>query len=85
MHMKLEKPIVEIQQCPAELFQYLKTTFVDNTNWNNEDLLTKEEAFYDQAYRYEAITKYFNEESFFFSKLPQLKILHLKLNLIQIF
>lgn len=68
--MKLEKPIVEIQQCPAELFQYLKTTFVDNTNWNNEDLLTKEEAFYDQAYRYEAITKYFNEESFFFSKLP---------------
>jgi len=68
--MKLTQPIVELQQCPDELFQYLKETFINNTNWNSSDLLTKEEAFYDQSFRYEAITKYFNAKSFFFSKLP---------------
>jgi hypothetical protein len=68
--MKLIQPIVELQHCPDELFQYLKKTFIDETDWNSIDLLTKEEAFYDQSFRYEAITKYFNEKSFFFSKLP---------------
>ena len=68
--MKLSQPIIELQPCPTELFQYLKKTFIDETDWNNIDLLAKEEAFYDQSFRYEAITKYFNEKSFFFSKLP---------------
>jgi hypothetical protein len=68
--MKLSSPIIELQKCPDELFQYLKKTFIDETDWNSIDLLTKEEAFYDQSFRYEAITKYFNEKSFFFSKLP---------------
>jgi hypothetical protein len=68
--MKLSSPIIELQHCPDELFQYLKKTFIDETDWNSIDLLTKEEAFYDQSFRYEAITKYFNEKSFFFSKLP---------------
>lgn len=68
--MKLTQPIVELQPCPTDLFQYLKKTFIDETDWNSTDLLTKEEAFYDQSFRYEAITKYFNEKSFFFSKLP---------------
>lgn len=68
--MKLPQPIIDIQPCPRELFQYLRETFVTNTDWDNDDLLAKEEAFFNQAYRYEAITKYFNEESFFFSKLP---------------
>ena len=65
--MKLSQPIIELQPCPTELFQYLKKTFIDETDWNNIDLLAKEEAFYDQSFRYEAITKYFNEKSFFFS------------------
>lgn len=68
--MKLSQPIIELQPCPTDLFQYLKKTFIDETDWNSTDLLTKEEAFYDQSFRYEAITKYFNEKSFFFSKLP---------------
>lgn len=68
--MQLPQPIIELQHCPAELFQYLKQTFVNETDWGSDDLLTKEEAFYDQSFRYEAITKYFNEKSFFFSKLP---------------
>ena len=68
--MKLSQPIIELQSCPTDLFQYLKNTFVEETEWNNIDLLAKEEAFYNQSFRYEAITKYFNEKSFFFSKLP---------------
>ena len=68
--MKLSAPIIELQKCPDDLFQYLKETFINNTSWDSDDLLTKEEAFYDQSFRYEAITKYFNEKSFFFSKLP---------------
>ena len=68
--MKLPQPIIELGQCPDELFQYLKKTFVDETEWGSEDLLTKEEAFFDQSFRYEAITKYFNEKLFFHSKLP---------------
>ena len=68
--MKLSQPIIELQSCPTDLFQYLKNTFVEETEWNNIDLLAKDEAFYDHSFRYEAITKYFNEKSFFFSKLP---------------
>ena len=68
--MQLPQPIIELQHCPDELFQYLKQTFINETYWDSNDLLTKEEAFYDQSFRYEAITKYFNEKSFFFSKLP---------------
>ena len=68
--MKLPEPIIEIQRCPDDIFQHLKKQFVEETNWNNDDLLTKEEAFYDQSFRYEAITKYFNEKSYYHSKLP---------------
>jgi hypothetical protein len=71
--MKLSKPIIEVGICPDELFQYLKQTFVDETDWVNTDLLAKEEAFHDQSYRYEAITKYFHENSYFHSKLPPSK------------
>ncbi len=68
--MKLPVPIIDLKECPLEIFQYLTDVFVNNTDWDNNDLLTKEEAFYDQSFRYEAVTKYFNEKSFYFSKLP---------------
>ena len=67
--MKLEQPIINIQYCPDDLFQYLIDTFVSD-DWNDEDLLTQEEAFFHQSYRREAVTKYFNEQSFYYSKLP---------------
>lgn len=71
--MKLPTPIIEIEKCPDDLFQYLKKTFVDDIDWSNEELLAKEEAFHDQAFRLEAITNYFNEKSFFHSKVPPTK------------
>jgi hypothetical protein len=67
--MKLETPIIELTRCPSDIWNYL----LDNVlmmDWSNDNLLTKEEAFFDQSYRYEAVTKYFNEKSFFYSKLP---------------
>ena len=67
--MKLDTPIVDILECPKDIFDYL-INCVANMDWNSNELLTKEEAFYDQSYRYEAVTKYFNEDSFFYSKLP---------------
>lgn len=68
--MKLPVATIDICQCPAELFGYLKETFIDKTGWDDKSLLTKEEAFLDQSFRYEAVTKYFNEDSYFFSELP---------------
>lgn len=70
--MKLNIPIIEIAQCPTNILDYLKT-YVNQKNWDNEDLLTKEEAFYDQSFRIEAVTDFFNENSFFYSKLPPSK------------
>lgn len=67
--MKLKTPIIEITKCPSDIWNYLLTNIVP-MDWTSDDLLTKEEAFYDQSYRYEAVTKYFNEESFYYSKLP---------------
>lgn len=67
--MKLEKPILELCKCPTDIYDYLKN-YTQSIEWNNNDLLTKEEAFYDQSYRYEAVTKFFNENSFYYSKLP---------------
>jgi hypothetical protein len=67
--MKLETPIIEIINCPLDIWNYLLTNVVP-MDWSNDDLLTKEEAFYDQSYRYEAVTKYFNEQSFYYSNLP---------------
>lgn len=68
--MKLPSPIIELQECPQDLFEYLKDTFIKKTEWTDPDLLTKEEAFYDQSFRYEAITKYFNTQSYFYSNIP---------------
>jgi hypothetical protein len=68
--MKLPTPIIEIQECPQDLFEYLKETFIKKTEWTDTNLLTKEEAFYDQSFRYEAITKYFNTQSYFYSVVP---------------
>lgn len=67
--MKLEKPIIELTECPTDIWEYL-LDYISFINWNNDDLLTKEEAFFDQSYRFETVTNYFNEKSFFFSKLP---------------
>lgn len=67
--MKLETPIIEITPCPENILTYLKD-YVERINWDDEDLLTKEEAFYNQSYRYEAVTKFFNEQSFYYSNLP---------------
>jgi hypothetical protein len=67
--MKLDTPIVDISECPKDIFDYLIKCVAD-MDWDSINLLTKEEAFYDQSYRYEAVTKYFNEDSFFYSKLP---------------
>lgn len=67
--MKLDFPFVEITPCPENIFKYLKN-YVSLIDWTSDDLLSKEEAFFDQSYRYEAVTKFFNEKSFFYSKLP---------------
>lgn len=67
--MKLNTPIIELEECPKNIFKYL-VNYVTTLNWDDTDLLTKEEAFYDQSYRYEAVTKFFNEKSFYYSKLP---------------
>jgi hypothetical protein len=67
--MKLSNPIIEITKCPDDIFNYL-LNYILNMDWVDDKLLTKEEAFYDQSYRYEAVTKYFNEKSFYYSKLP---------------
>lgn len=76
--MKLNTPTIEITKCPADIFNYL-LNYITTMDWNDNDLLTKEEAFYDQSYRYEAVTKYFNEDSFYFSKLPPSKEITAKL------
>ena len=70
--MKLEQPIIELKECPKDIFSYL-LKYINRLDWNNTMLLTKEEAFYDQSYRYEATTKFFNEDSFFYSELPPSK------------
>ena len=70
--MKLETPIIEIVKCPDDIFNYL-IEYTSSLDWDNIDLLTKEEAFLDQSYRYEAVTDYFNEKSFYFSKLPPMR------------
>lgn len=67
--MKLDHPIIEIGTCPADIFSYLQN-YIFSLNWNNDDLLTKEEAFFNQSYRYEAVTEYFNEKSYFYSNIP---------------
>jgi hypothetical protein len=67
--MKLTDPIIEICKCPDNIFKYL-TNLIENINWEDNDLLTKEEAFYNQSFRYEAVTDYFNEKSYYYSKLP---------------
>lgn len=67
--MKIKTPTIEIAKCPSDIFEYL-IDYVTHIDWEDTDLLTKEEAFYDQSYRYEAVTKFFNDKSFYFSKLP---------------
>lgn len=66
--MKLEKPIIEIEPCPADIFSYLQN-YILSLDWNNEDHLTKEEAFFNQSFRYEASTEYFNEDQYFYSNI----------------
>lgn len=67
--MKLSQPVIELMPCPASIFDYL-FNLVTALDWENTDLLTKEEAFYDQSFRYEAVTDYFNEKSYYYSNLP---------------
>lgn len=72
--MKLSQPIIEIGKCPDSIFSYLQK-YILSLDWKDLDLLTKEEAFYDQSYRYEAVTAYFNENSYFYSNLPPSKLI----------
>lgn len=67
--MKLEKPFIEITKCPQDILDHLLVES-NKMNWDDPKVLTKEEAFFDQSYRYEAVTKYFNEETYFYSEIP---------------
>lgn len=67
--MKLDKPLIEITECPQDILDHLKNE-ASKMDWDNIDVITKEEAFFDQSYRYEAVTKYFNEDLYFYSDIP---------------
>jgi hypothetical protein len=66
--MKLPTSIIEIQQCPSDILSYLQN-YIHTFDWDNDDYLTKEEAFLNQSYRYEASTEYFNDQSYFYSNV----------------
>jgi len=66
--MKLETPIIEIDRCPKDILSYLREYSL-GLNWDDENYLTKEEAFFNQSYRYEGSTEYFNEEQYFYSNI----------------
>jgi hypothetical protein len=67
--MKLDKPFIEITKCPQDILDHLKNE-ASKMDWDNPNVITKEEAFFNQSYRYEAVTKYFNEENYFYSDIP---------------